>query len=323
MLLLWSSGPLAAAPKFFLSPSSLSLGPVLAGTEATRELAIQNRGDGALSILLLHSNCRCLDGEISDTTLAAGARARLRLRFRARVQPGTEEAELLLRTDDPAARQVRVPVSAFVYQKVMLEPEVFQLRAAQRGRRYAQPFMLYHWDRVPLVASVSGELPAGVRVIWEKPDPARPWIAAGTVEYAVPAAIAPKKLLQETVEFSTDCPDRPVVPLALSGYVAGAISAEPERLSFGVVSGAAAVSRQFTLRCDPPYRLDGAPGVEITVADRSLRVEQIASASREARFRVTLAPAGAARQLRTRLAVNVPGTDLPQLEIPVRAVLVP
>ncbi|MBE7557807.1 DUF1573 domain-containing protein [bacterium] len=305
-----------------MSEPSVSLGAVEAGGSATRELVLGNRGDASLTILSLRSLCRCLSVEISDATLAPGATATLTLAYRARVHPGTEEGEILIRTDDPLARQVRLRAAASVYLPVMIEPEVFHLRAARRGQSYAQPFTLIRSDKRPLAASVSGR-PAGVRVDWAPRDAAMPHIVAGTVYYLVPATAAAREMIQRVLEFSTDCPDRPVVPLSLSGYVAGAFSAEPERLNFGVIADGSPAAREFALHCEPPHRLDEGEGIVITTSEPRLSIQQVSAGSDTARFRVTLFPSGGPRELRARLRVAPPARGLPSLEIPVRAVIAP
>ena len=105
-------------PEAVVSPANYNFGEV--GPEpVTTTFAVSNSGDGPLQIKRVTTSCGCTTAEISSQTVAPGQSADLTVTFDPQAHAGAVGQMVrfvYLRTNDPAAAEVEIQISANVVE---------------------------------------------------------------------------------------------------------------------------------------------------------------------------------------------------------------
>ncbi len=120
------------------SPTALDFGDVDQGTEKTLTVAYRNKGNGTLKILDASSTCGCAVALPSVREVPPRGSAALRVVFRAGLLRGPIRKTVTVRSNDPKAPAVALPIRAKVHPVFEVDPQMVNLGEVGRGKAVAR-----------------------------------------------------------------------------------------------------------------------------------------------------------------------------------------
>jgi hypothetical protein len=109
-----AAAPPAAAPRLVVEPASFDFGAIKPGGIVQREFVLRNIGRADLVIESIVSSCRCAAILDATQTLKPGASAPMRVRLTAPEAAGKLHKSVLIKSNDPAQRNLEVKIEAVV-----------------------------------------------------------------------------------------------------------------------------------------------------------------------------------------------------------------
>jgi hypothetical protein len=145
----FAAEPAAAPPRLELSARSLDWGKCGHRQELTKTVTLVNQGGAELKIEGLKSSCACTTVKLDKQLLAPGERAEMTVVMSTGTVMGYLQKYVEFHTNDPQAKDVKIPTLARVHDDVKAEPWVLpQFTAVADGPPVTQEFTL-QWRQKP------------------------------------------------------------------------------------------------------------------------------------------------------------------------------
>ncbi len=112
-----------AAPRVTVAPGSYDFGGI-GPDPVTTVFTVRNEGAGSLQVESVSTSCGCTTAQISAQTIRAGESAKLIVTFDPQAHDGAVGQSMrfvYLRTNDPAAPEIQVQISAEVVDNTISE----------------------------------------------------------------------------------------------------------------------------------------------------------------------------------------------------------
>lgn len=125
LLLFWTSGVQAQQSwaDAMVAPQSLDFGVIATGAEALKTVTVTNSSGAQVHISNVTTACQCAKaGNPSKTLLQPGEQATIDVRMDTRSFKQKRDTTLTILFDAPQFAEVRIPISAYIRQDVVIDP---------------------------------------------------------------------------------------------------------------------------------------------------------------------------------------------------------
>lgn len=237
-------------------------GPVPRGAKVKHEFVLTNRLGEPVTILNLRPSCGCTSGRASASTVNPGESAVVEAQMDTRNFLG-EKATILFATLVTASgreAEVRLHVTSHILADIVLNPGSIDFGTVVKGQAGAQSLTIdringANW-RFERMVSASRAITA--QLVETKRD------AAGAVSYRLDVAIkpdAPAGPIRDEIRLMSNDREARSVPVMVTGWVRGDLSASPSLLTMGEVVSAEGKQGKFIIRASQPFAITGVEGV--------------------------------------------------------------
>lgn len=241
----WQSTPVdttdakqkAPAPKLVLEKPELDLGTVHEHTNTDGVIKFTNKGDAELKITTLKSTCGCTVPELGQKTYAPGESGEINVIFKPRGKSGKVEQTVTITSNDPASKQTKVKVFAFVKPLVEISPKAVGLGRIERGQ--GSTFILTVSSTEPGFAATRATVGGNPGIKAKVIETIETEIDGETfhqskIEITVPKDAKPGPIRGSLV-IRTTHPQRFLVNATIAGEVLGFVRRDVDKLNVGAV----------------------------------------------------------------------------------------
>jgi len=147
----------AAGPRIALDATEIDLGEVQYGHSKSVRINISNKGDQPLDVIELRTSCGCTRTDMSDRSIAPGARAPLTVSFDATgIAAGRNTKTVFIDTNDPVQPVSEFRIFALVVQQIRVEPSNLVARLPIFQEKLKFPLTVHNGSDAPVSLRVSG-----------------------------------------------------------------------------------------------------------------------------------------------------------------------
>ncbi len=247
-------------------------GNVPRGADRRCGFVIKNTTESPVRISNLSRTCGCtlitLDEKIvldqnirtarENKVLQPGETARIGVVLDTRTFIGNKTAEITVSFDQPTAAEVRLIVSSFIRQDIVLNPGSVQIGSLSRGQEMTKEIDIEYagqlnWQ-ILSITSPNPNLEANFDEIYRKP---------GSAGYRLKVVVKPGMpagAIRDSLIIETNDPSTPQFPVLVAGQVQAELIVTPGSLSFGTVKAGQTVTRQVLLRGKSPFQVTSVDG---------------------------------------------------------------
>ena len=219
-----------------------------------------NRLSEPVTILNLRPSCGCTSGRANISTVAPGQTAVVEAEMDTRNFVGLKSTILFVSLITASGREgeARLGVSSNILSDIVLNPGSIDFGTVTRGQSPTQILTIDRingegWKFVRMVSAskaLTGQLAETSR-------------NGGAVSYALTIGLkpdAPAGLLREELRLQSNDPEAPTIPIMVTAFVRGDLTAVPSVLSLGQVHSAAGAQGRFVLRSSRPFAIKSIEG---------------------------------------------------------------
>lgn len=225
-----AGGVRVAGPVIRLEPAAVDFGTLSQGAIRKVEITVHNDGTSPLEIRKVESDCGCTAPQLADSLLSPGETATLRVELSTRSFSGQVVKHVFLQTNDPAAPQAALTLTAYVRVPLTCRPTAIDYGAVSRGTSVSDTIRIKVGRTetlaidslafpTALVTTETGSRTEGDSLVQEVRVRLRPDAPAGPIH--------------ATAHIYTSHPAARELSIQLTGQVIGAFRIEPVQFSFG------------------------------------------------------------------------------------------
>jgi hypothetical protein len=236
-------------------------GPVPRGAKVKYDFVLTNRLGEPVTILNLRPSCGCTSGRASASTVNPGESATVEAQMDTRNFLG-EKATILfvtLVTASGREAEVRLHVTSHILADIVLNPGSIDFGTVVKGQASAQSLTI---DRInganwKFERMVSASRAITAQLVETKREP------NGAVSYRLDVGIkpdAPAGPIRDEIRLLSNDREARSVPVMVTGWVRGDLSASPSLLTMGEVASAEGKQGKFIIRASQPFAITGVEG---------------------------------------------------------------
>jgi hypothetical protein len=236
-------------------------GPVPRGAKVKHEFVLTNRLAEPITILNLRPSCGCTSGKASTSTVNPGASAVIEAQMDTRNFLGIKATILFVTLVTASGREaeVRLGVTSNILADIVLNPGSIDFGTVMKGQTPSQVLSIERigapgW-RFERMVSASRVLSA--QLVEVRRDP------KGAVSYTLTVGIkpdAPAGQVRDEIRLLSNDRETPSIPVMVTAYVRGDLSAAPSVLAMGEVSSTAGKQGRFVIRASRPFAITTVEG---------------------------------------------------------------
>lgn len=236
-------------------------GPVPRGAIVKHNFQMVNRLAEPVTILNLRPSCGCTSGQASASTVNPGESAVVEAQMDTRNFLGHKPTILFVNLVTASGREaeVRLNVVSNILADVVLNPGSIDFGTVLKGQAASQVLTIDRIDapnwRFQRMVSASKALTA--QLVETKRD------ASGAVSYRLEVGLkpdAPAGPIRDEIRLLSNDPETPSIPVPVSGWVRGDLSASPSILTMGEVTSAEGKQGRFIIRASQPFAITEVTG---------------------------------------------------------------
>ena len=230
------------------------------GVKVKHEFLLVNRLAEPVTIVNLRPSCGCTSGRASAAAVAAGQTAVIEAEMDTRNFVGPKSTVLFVTLITAGGREGegRLGVSSHILSDLVLNPGSIDFGAVARGHA---PTQLLTIDRINaadwrFVRMVSASRSLDAQLV----ETAR---SEGSVSYTLKVSLkpgAPAGPLRDELRLISNDPETPSIPIMVSAWVRGDLSAAPSVLSLGQIHSSAGAQGRFVIRGSRPFAIRSIDG---------------------------------------------------------------
>ncbi|MDG3005757.1 DUF1573 domain-containing protein [Paludisphaera mucosa] len=236
-------------------------GPVPRGAKVKHEFVLVNKLAEPVTILNLRPSCGCTSGKASASTVNPGESAVVEAQMDTRNFLG-EKATILFATLVTASgreAEVRLHVTSHILADIVLNPGAIDFGTVVKGQAATQTLTI---DRInganwKFERMISASRAITAQLVETKRD------ATGAVSYRLEVGIkpdAPAGPIRDEIRLLSNDRETRSIPVMVSGWVRGDLSASPSLLTLGEVASAEGKQGKFIIRASQPFAITGVEG---------------------------------------------------------------
>ncbi len=297
-------------------------GPVPRGAKVKHDFVLVNRLREAITIVGLRPSCGCTSGQANASVVGPGQSAVVEAQMDTRNFVGEKSTILFVSVVTAGGKEaeVRLHVTSTILADVVLNPGSIDFGTVVKGQA---PTLTLTVDRINapdwrFTRMVSASRAITAQLVETKRD------ASGAVSYRLDVGVkpdAPSGPLRAEIQLISNDPETRGVPVPVTGWIRGDLSASPSLLSLGEVVSAEPKQGKFIVRASQPFAITGVEGVgdgfSIAPYDGSRKTMHILTVSYDAEQGTTRGDL----QHVFRVATDIPGE--PPLDLTATAHVAP
>ncbi len=235
-------------------------GVVPRGARVKHDFAMVNRSGETLTIVNLHPSCGCTSGKASARVVEPGASAVVEAEMDTRNFVGLKSTILYVTMMTASGREIeaRLGVTSHILSELVLNPGAIEFGVIARG---SKPERVLTIDRINALGWRFTRMVSGSRALSAKlVETAR---NGGAVSYALTVSVkpdAPAGPIRDELRLMSNDPETPSIPVMVTGFVKGELSAAPSILALGRVESEAGVQGRFMVRASRPFVIQAIDG---------------------------------------------------------------
>jgi len=254
------------------SELSHEFGSIPRGSDQRCQFIINNSTQGPIRLTGMSRTCGCtqvtLDEKVvldqntkvsrENKLILPGQQARIGVVLDTRGFTGHKSAEITVSFDQPSNVDVRLTVSSFIRQDIVLNPGAIQFGSLSSGQEMIKELDIEYagaanWQ-ILSVTSASPDMDVQFAELYRRP---------GQVGYRITAnlkATAPVGSLRESITVETNDSGVPQFGLLVNGQIQPELIVTPTSLSMGSLRTGQTVTRQVLLRGKKPFQVVSVEG---------------------------------------------------------------
>ncbi len=236
-------------------------GPVPRGAIVKHNFQMVNRLAEPVTILNLRPSCGCTSGQASASTVNPGESAVVEAQMDTRNFLGHKATILFVTLVTASGREaeVRLNVASNILADIVLNPGSIDFGAVLKGQGASQALTI---DRINgrdwrFERMVSGSRSLTAQLVETKRDP------NGSVSYKLEVGVkpdAPAGPLREEIRLLSNDRETPSIPILVTGWVRGDLTASPSLLTMGEVDSSQGKQGRFVIRASKPFAITQVEG---------------------------------------------------------------
>jgi hypothetical protein len=236
-------------------------GSVPRGAKVKHDFVLTNRLAEPVTILNLRASCGCTSGKASASLVNPGESAVVEALMDTRNFLGLKSTILyvMLVTASGREAEVRLGVTSNILADIVLNPGAIDFGPVMKGQTPSQVLTI---DRIGAPGWKFQRMVSASRVLTAqlaetKRDP------RGAVSYSLTVGIkpdAPAGPVRDEIRLISNDRETPSIPVTVTAFVRGDLTAAPSVLTMGEVNSAAGKQGRFVLRASRPFAVTAVEG---------------------------------------------------------------
>jgi hypothetical protein len=240
---------------------SHSFGPVPRGAKVKHSFVLTNRLGEAITILNLRPSCGCTSGKASASTVNPGETAVIEAQMDTRNFLGLKSTILYVTLVTASGREaeVRLGVSSNILADIVLNPGSMDFGTVMKGQSPSQTLTI---DRIGAPSWRFERMVSASRVLSAQLVESRR-NSKGDVSYTLTVGIkpdAPAGPLRDEIRLLSNDRETSSIPVMVTAWVRGDLTAAPALLSLGDTDSTAAKQGRFIVRASRPFAIKSIEG---------------------------------------------------------------
>ncbi len=235
-------------------------GAVPRGSVVKHDFTLVNRSQETLTIVNLHPSCGCTSGRASARVVAPGQSAVIEAQMDTRNFVGLKSTILFVTMMTSSGQEVeaRLGVTSHIMSELVLNPGAIDFGMVPRGSSVERELSI---DRINAPGWRFTRMLSGTRSLSAKlVETARD---GGTVGYKLTVSVKPDAQagpLRDELRLISNDPEMPSIPVTVTGWIKGELSAAPSILALGRAQSAGEVKGRFVVRASRPFVIQAIEG---------------------------------------------------------------
>lgn len=294
-----------------IETKKIDFGVIATGSEAIKEIVVQNVYDQPVTLAEVKTSCTCATGRLPEgrlnVVLQPGESVPVTVQMNTRLK-SKKSSNLLIRFAGPRFVEHRIPVEAYIRTDVVINPGKLNFKELEYGN----------------AATASVEISYAGRPDWNienvkfsnpnmKATLSPPVKMNGGVKFKLTMALdnkAPTGPIREQIFIVTNDRTNPNIPLKIEGRVAPDISVSPGILPIGAIESGKTKKVQFLLRGKKAFLVTA---VDCEGMSGCFKAELMKRANRIHKLVVEFTPPNRPGKFTEQLLVNIKGRPHPLL----------
>ncbi len=235
-------------------------GVVPRGARVKHEFTMVNRSGETLTIVNLHPSCGCTSGKANARVVEPGSSAIVEAEMDTRNFVGLKSTILYVTMMTASGREIeaRLGVTSHILSELVLNPGAIEFGVVSRGGNSQRELTI---DRINaegwrFTRMISGSKAISAKLVETSRN-------GGSVSYSLNVSIkpdAPAGSIRDELRLISNDPETPSIPVMVTGFVKGELSAAPSILALGRVESEAGVQGRFVVRASKPFVIQSIEG---------------------------------------------------------------
>ena len=235
-------------------------GPVPRGAKVKHDFLLVNRLSEPVTIVGLRPSCGCTSGRASASVVGPGQTAVIEAQMDTRNFVGPKSTILYVTLMSASGREAEtgLGVNAQILSDIVLNPGAIDFGAVLRGQSPSQTLTI---DRINaegwrFLRMVSGSRALNAQLVETGRN-------GDSVSYSLSVSLkpdAPAGLVRDEIRILSNDPETPSIPVMVTAWIRGDLTAAPSILAFGPVNSSAGVQGRFIIRGSRPFTIQSIEG---------------------------------------------------------------
>ena len=235
-------------------------GPVPRGAKVKHDFLLVNHLSEPVTIVGLRPSCGCTSGRASASVVGPGQSAVIEAQMDTRNFVGLKSTVLYvsLMTSGGKEAETGLGVSSTILADIVLNPGTIDFGAVLHGQSPSKTLTI---DRINLEGWRVHRMVSGSRVLdAQLVETSR---KGDAVSYKLTVGLkpdAPAGPVRDEIRILNNDPETPSIPVMVTAWIRGELTAAPSVLSLGQVHSASGVQGRFVIRGSRPFAIQGIEG---------------------------------------------------------------
>jgi hypothetical protein len=235
-------------------------GMVPRGVKVKHDFLMVNRLGESITIVNLRPSCGCTSGRASASQVGPGQSVVIEAEMDTRNFVGPKSTILYVTVMTASGREgeARLGVSSMILSDIVMNPGAIDFGAVSRGQSPSQVLTIDRinapgWKFVRMVSAsraINAQLAETARTV-------------SSVSYTLTVSLkpdAPTGFMRDEIRLISNDAEAPSIPLMVTAWIRGELTAAPSIVSLGQIHSAAAVQGRFVVRASRPFAIRAIEG---------------------------------------------------------------
>ena len=235
-------------------------GMVPRGVKVKHDFVLVNRLGEAITIVNLRPSCGCTSGRASASQVGPGQSAVIEAEMDTRNFVGAKSTILYVNVVTASGREgeARLGVSSMILSDIVMNPGAIDFGAVARGQSPTKTLTI---DRINAPGWKFVRMVSASRAI--NAQLAETSRTAASISYTLTVSLkpdAPTGFMRDEIRLVSNDPEAPSIPLMVTAWVRGELTAAPSVVSLGQIHSSAGAQGRFVVRASRPFAIRAIEG---------------------------------------------------------------